>query len=100
MGFLDEGETLPWEEAKKLADYIRDNGIEQFLNIYESRRYRNNDELKWGDEVGDIIKVILGYLGNSKENRNIGKHVKALQIQSNGSQLVLNRCHILTMTGL
>lgn len=51
MGFLDEGETLPWEKAKELADYIRDNGIEQFLNIYEARKLRNNDELKWGDEV-------------------------------------------------
>lgn len=51
MGFLDEGETLEWSEAKKLADYIRKVGIEQFLRIYETKKERNNDELKWGDEV-------------------------------------------------
>lgn len=51
MGFLDDGETLEWVEAKKLADYIRKVGIEQFLRIYESKKERNNDELKWGDEV-------------------------------------------------
>lgn len=51
MGFLTEGDTLPWEEAKKWANYIREHGIVQFLNIYRRNRSRTNENLLWGDEV-------------------------------------------------
>lgn len=51
MGFLSEGNALPWEEAKKHADYIRKEGIQQFLRIYESVKTRCCDQLMWGDEI-------------------------------------------------
>jgi glutamate--cysteine ligase catalytic subunit len=51
MGFLSEGTTLDWPEAKKYADKIRQEGITQFLNIYNRTKDRQNDCLLWGDEV-------------------------------------------------
>jgi glutamate--cysteine ligase catalytic subunit len=51
MGFLTEGTTLPWEEAKRYADYIREHGITQFLHIYRKNLARSNETLYWGDEV-------------------------------------------------
>lgn len=51
MGFLTEGTTLPWEEAQKYADYIREHGIAQFLATYRKNAARTNEVLYWGDEV-------------------------------------------------
>ena len=51
MGFLSEGNALPWEQAKEYADYIRKEGIQQFLHIYQRLEARCCDELKWGDEI-------------------------------------------------
>lgn len=53
MGFLTDGNTLPWDEVAKVADYIRAHGIIQFLEIYRRAKDRCNDSLKWGDEVSD-----------------------------------------------
>jgi glutamate--cysteine ligase catalytic subunit len=55
MGFLDSGNTLPWEEAKKFADYIRQHGIIQFLHIYNRVKNRSHDALLWGDEVRILL---------------------------------------------
>ena len=51
MGFLTDGNTLPWEQVSKVADYIRAHGVKQFIEIYRSAKDRCNDSLKWGDEV-------------------------------------------------
>lgn len=51
MGFLSQGDTLTWDKAQKVADYIREHGIEQFLNLLHNFKDRNNDPFLWGDEV-------------------------------------------------
>lgn len=51
MGFLGEGKTLIWEEAQKHADYIRHHGILQFIELFKTLKDRQNDSLKWGDEI-------------------------------------------------
>ena len=51
MGLLSEGSPLSWDETKNLADHVRKHGIIQFLNLYEKLKDRENDGLKWGDEV-------------------------------------------------
>lgn len=51
MGLLSEGSPLSWEETKKLAEHVRQHGVEQFINLYAKLRDRTGDVLKWGDEV-------------------------------------------------
>lgn len=51
MGLLALGTPLPWSDAKQHAEYVREHGIEQFLNIYHRLKDRTGDRLLWGDEV-------------------------------------------------
>jgi hypothetical protein len=51
MGMLNEGTPLGWEEGQKHADYIREHGTTQFLNLWNSHKNRRDDEFLWGDEV-------------------------------------------------
>lgn len=51
MGLLTQGRPLTWEETKHYTQFIREHGIEQFLQIYNKIKDRRNDCLKWGDEV-------------------------------------------------
>lgn len=53
MGFLSKGDTLRWEDAWSYADYIREHGIRQFLNILRTYQSREGDPFLWGDEVLD-----------------------------------------------
>eukprot|EP01132_Coremiostelium_polycephalum_P000964 gene964-1227_t len=55
MGFIAEGNTLVWEEASKHAEYIKQHGILQLLNIYNANKDRFNDSFKWGDEVEYLL---------------------------------------------
>ena len=51
MGLLSLGTPLTWSETKQYADHVRKHGIRQFLHIYNKLKDRENDCLKWGDEV-------------------------------------------------
>uniref|UniRef100_A0A1A9W258 Glutamate--cysteine ligase n=1 Tax=Glossina brevipalpis TaxID=37001 RepID=A0A1A9W258_9MUSC len=55
MGLLSEGSPLSWEETKALAQHVREHGIQQFINLYHRLKDRQDDVLKWGDEVEYII---------------------------------------------
>ncbi|EFA85843.1 glutamate-cysteine ligase [Heterostelium album PN500] len=55
MGFIAEGNTLVWEDAQKYAEYIRQHGIIQLINIWNANKDRMNDGFKWGDEVEYIL---------------------------------------------
>ena len=58
MGLLAMGSPLSWDETKKHADYVRKHGIIQFLHIYHRLKNRQNDILKWGDEVSLCATVV------------------------------------------
>ncbi|KAF0992170.1 hypothetical protein HZS_7350, partial [Henneguya salminicola] len=51
MGLLSTGTSLTWEEIEKWSEYVKEHGILQFINIYNSLKGRENDLLKYGDEV-------------------------------------------------
>mmetsp|Transcript_13934 Transcript_13934/g.32781 ORF Transcript_13934/g.32781 Transcript_13934/m.32781 type:complete len:644 (+) Transcript_13934:49-1980(+) len=51
MGLLEAGTPMEWEEAKKYADHVRKNGLEQFLALYEKHSKQGGSILRWGDEV-------------------------------------------------
>lgn len=59
MGLLALGTPLPWSEAKKHADYVREHGIEQFLSVWEKLKDRTGDRLMWGDEVRFNLSYLL-----------------------------------------
>lgn len=55
MGLLSLGSPLSWSETKQYADHVRKHGILQFLHIYNKLKDRENDCLKWGDEVSYVF---------------------------------------------
>lgn len=51
MGLLAAGTPLPWYEARNYSDHIRNEGIEQLLQVFKFTSKRDNDPLLWGDEL-------------------------------------------------
>lgn len=51
MGLLTVGKPLDWEDAGRYRGYVRQHGIQQFLNTYNRVKDITADELLWGDEV-------------------------------------------------
>lgn len=59
MGLLSEGSPLSWEETEKYANHVRQHGIIQFIKLYHRLKDRQNDCLKWGDEVLYSMIVLM-----------------------------------------
>ncbi len=51
MGLLVDGQPLPPEDLKLVMAYIRQHGIQQFINTWRRLKDVQNDELKFGDEI-------------------------------------------------
>nr|ACC86274.1 glutamate-cysteine ligase catalytic subunit [Exaiptasia diaphana] len=74
MGLLSLGSPLSWQETKKHADHVRQHGIVQFLHIYNRLKNRQNDVLKWGDEVEyTLVKF-------DHENKRVYLSLKAIDL--------------------
>lgn len=58
MGFLSKGTPLGWNASLQFHAYIKQHGIQQFLNIYREMKDRNKDVFLWGDEVEHLIVEI------------------------------------------
>lgn len=58
MGLLSIGTPFPWDQAVKYADFVREQGLIQFMNAYNLGTSRNGDESLWGDEVEYMIVCI------------------------------------------
>ncbi|RIB22558.1 glutamate-cysteine ligase-domain-containing protein [Gigaspora rosea] len=79
MGFLTEGKPLPWEQAKKYADHIRNHGINQFLSIYNKTKDRDKDYLLWGDEIEYMVIAYDDESKNAKLSLRISDILHKLQ---------------------
>jgi len=57
MGFLSNGITLHWKEAKKYGttEYVKDHGVLQLIQIWNAKKDLKDDKGLWGDEVEFII---------------------------------------------
>ncbi|KXT10033.1 hypothetical protein AC579_1223 [Pseudocercospora musae] len=55
MGLLAVGTPLDWPEAKKVADHVRQWGIEQLLAIWKRAKGKERDALLWGDEIEYLV---------------------------------------------
>ena len=51
---MGKGTPLSWADTKKHSDLVRRVGVKQFLALYKNFKDRNNDVLKWGDEVDEL----------------------------------------------
>jgi glutamate--cysteine ligase catalytic subunit len=51
MGLLVDGQPLPPEDLKVVNAYIRQHGVQQFINTWRRLKNVQNDELKFGDEI-------------------------------------------------
>jgi glutamate--cysteine ligase catalytic subunit len=58
MGLLTTGRPLGWWDAQPHLDYVREHGIEQFVNVFCATRDRQGDVLKWGDEIEYTLLVL------------------------------------------
>ncbi|KAF8730364.1 hypothetical protein AX14_005601 [Amanita brunnescens Koide BX004] len=67
MGLLKQGTVLTWEETKEQAKRIKQLGVEQFLQLWESEANRQDDERKWGDE----IEYMLVHFDNENKNATL-----------------------------
>ncbi|RIA87557.1 glutamate-cysteine ligase-domain-containing protein [Glomus cerebriforme] len=74
MGLLSLGTPLPWEEAKNYADYVRNQGINQFLSIYHKLKDKQKDCLLWGDEVEYMV------IAFDEENKNAKLSLRVFEI--------------------
>lgn len=102
MGLLSEGSPLSWEETEKYANHVRQHGVVQFIKLYHRLKDRQNDCLKWGDEIEYMVikfdhvnksakvclkaEKLLGVL-QEKEKENNGD-VKALWRPEFGAYMI------------
>ena len=85
MGLLTAGKPLSWEDSLKFVDYIKDHGIEQFINIYNQYKNNTNDPPFWGDE----IEYILVHLPENNPN-TVQLSLRSKQIQDDVLQYMSN----------
>ncbi|KAH9425316.1 hypothetical protein DERP_005919 [Dermatophagoides pteronyssinus] len=89
MGLLSVGEPLSWPETKSYAEYIREHGIKQFINLYNLCKTKTSEVLKFGDE---IEYMILKFDDQSKKVRVSNRAIELLKIlqepEENGQDCV------------
>merc|ERR1711974_289698 len=79
MGFLSEGDTLDWEEAKKISDYIREHGVKQFILLWNKVKERKRDTFLWGDEIEYILVKVYEKQERTTLSLRGGEILKKLQ---------------------
>ena len=48
---LTVGRPLPWQEAKDKLTYVRQHGVDQFIQHYRRHETKQRDTLLYGDEI-------------------------------------------------
>ncbi|VDP85464.1 unnamed protein product [Echinostoma caproni] len=66
MGLLTSGAPLNWSETKKHARYIQEQGIKQFLYLYNKLHSRLKKKLKFGDEIEYTLIRFDPHSGNAQ----------------------------------
>lgn len=74
MGLLTQGTPMYWSDIKQHANFIRKEGIKQFIRLYNKCKDRKDECLKWGDEV-EFMLVRFDHV-----NRNVQLSLKARYI--------------------
>ena len=59
MGKLSAGTILDWSETKQLTSMIHDIGAEQLLELWRRECLRTDNDILWGDEVGQVSGLVI-----------------------------------------
>lgn len=74
MGLLSLGTPLSWEETAKVAKYVQQHGIEQFINNFNRTKNRQGDVLRFGDEIEYML------IKFDHENRRVRVSLRGAEI--------------------
>lgn len=56
MGLLTVGKPLKWEDAAKAREYVKEHGVDQFINNFKHNKEAfQGTEFMWGDEIEYMI---------------------------------------------
>lgn len=78
MGFLHESEPLQWNEAMDKLQYVRDHGIDQFVNVFKMAKGIHGDSLRWGDEIEHGVFRLVG--SPADEHRTVQVSLRSPEI--------------------
>lgn len=81
MGLLVDGQPLPPEDLKIVQAYIRQHGIQQFINTWRRLKNVQNDELKFGDEIE------CGIFAVDAEKRTAKLSIRGAEVKSSISKI-------------
>lgn len=55
MGLLSEGTPLNWPASQQYRQRVKNDGIQQFLSVFQAAKDFRHHGLKWGDEVEYLL---------------------------------------------
>lgn len=91
MGLLKVGAPIGWEDSKPFLRYIREHGIQQFLNTWFRVKDISEDMLKYGEEIEvGIFKV--DYENNTVKLSIRAPEVRAQLLEREDADSVLDGC--------
>ena len=76
MGFLGLGDPYEWQDSQSdaIIKYVREHGVEQFIEMWSRVKSINNDSLKWGDEIE------YGILVTNEQAGTVRCHLRGAEI--------------------
>lgn len=98
MGFLESGFPLDWKQTDSLKELIKKEGLKQLIHIYHLNKYREDTDLKWGDE----LEYMLVHLDHKDKSARLfldgPKILEELECRERSGEWTDNR-EILTLLG-
>lgn len=91
MGLLKIGAPIPWEESKKYLHYVRQHGVQQFLNTWLRVRDITGDTLKYGEEI-EVGIFIIDYEAGTIRLSIRAPEIRAQLLEKEDSAAVLDGC--------
>ncbi|OQR70034.1 glutamate--cysteine ligase-like [Tropilaelaps mercedesae] len=85
MGLLTEGTPLAWSDVQKYCEHVRQHAIIQFINLFNKLKDRQNDCLKFGDEI-EYVLIKFDHVNKTARYLSARDHSGSLQFCRSCSQ--------------
>jgi len=76
---VDGGTPLPWEDSLPHIESVRDQGLDQFISLYNKVKDFENNNLMWGEEVEYAVLKLSGE--KDDEDRKVQLSLRAHDIR-------------------